>query len=109
MLVGSQIAGVTSLSGRGHVNRRISRKARSLINGRVLRAVGLAGWLKGGNLSLRRQQRQRKGGSRQTGCSGGGLVERRGSYRQLVIQPKLACFGVSRESVWAGRAAVQSR
>jgi len=31
--------------------------------------------------------------------SGGGRVEmqRRGSYRQLVIQPKLACFGVSRE------------
>lgn len=46
-----QIAGVTSLSGRGHVNRpSVSPEGEvlgwSLINGRVLRAVG-SGWLAG--------------------------------------------------------------
>ena len=102
-LLPPQIAGVTSLSGRGHVNRpSVSPEGEvlgwSLINGRVLRAVG-SGWLgkrrefvakravDGDGVWLLAAGRQTRLGWWKSGGQG-----RRGSYGQLVIQPKLACL-----------------
>ena len=114
-LLPPQIAGVTSLSGRGHVNRPSVSPEGEVPDQRASPA-GRWVWLgKRREFVARRADERWYVGSRQKDSSR--LVEewkgsrRRGSYRQLVIQPKLACllWSKQREVSGQGRAAVQSR
>lgn len=114
-LMPPQIAGVTSLSGRGHVNRPSVSPEGEVPDQRASPA-GRWVWLgKRREFVARRTDERWFVGSRQTDSSQvvvkSGGKGRRGSYRQLVIQPKLACllWSKQREVSGQGRAAVQSR